>query len=256
MSTHTKDWRISQFDEIKKLISKYKVVAIGSLENFPTALLQKLKKSVSSDVVLKVTAKNVLKRVLADLNNKDLVDKLPRQPVLILTNKNAFELYQSIKKSKSKSKAKVGMIAPMDIVIPEGDTGLPPGPALSDLKKVGLKVQVKGPTISIIEDCIVTKKGQPISSDVVSTLAKLNIKPVELMLDVVLAKEDGLIYYKDVLDVDADMIFSQLVEAVRASINLGVEIEYPAKMVIEPLIAKAERQAKALDLEVNKEKKE
>ena len=246
MTRHLKEWRHSQFDVIDKLIKEYKVIGIGSVSSYPAALLHKLKKNLT-DVTLKVTNKNVLKKVLEAQKQTDLIKELPAQPILILSNKNAFEIYSSIKKNKSKSKAKVGMIAPIDIIIQECDTGLPPGPALSDLKKVGLKAQVKGPTIHIVEDAVVTKKGAIVTSDVVSTLSKLGIKPIELMLDVVCIKEDGLIYKKDVLSVDLDEINSQIMIGIRSAIAIGVEMGYATSLTIEPMIMMAELKAKALE---------
>ena len=246
---HTKKWRIAQETLVAELIGNYKVIGIGDLNNFPTALLQKLKKNLD-DAVFRVTPRSVLKRALEALNHKDLIEKLPDQAILILTNKNAFELYAAIKKAKAKSKAKVGMLAPIDIVVPEGDTGLPPGPALSDLKKVGIKAQVRGATIFVPKDTVICKEGDPIDVAMVSILSTLDIKPVELILDVPMVKEDGLIYGKDVLDVDADEIANRITLAVRAAINLGVEIVYPAVETIEPIIMKAQLQAKALETEV------
>ena len=246
---HTKNWRFAQFEEISNLISKYKVIGIGDLDGFPTALLQKLKKNLD-DAVFKVTSRSVLKRCLTKLNHTDLIEKLPNQVILILTNNNAFELYTSIKKAKAKSKAKVGMISPIDIIVPKGDTGLPPGPALSDLKKVGIKAQVHGATIFVPNDTVITKAGEEINVSVVSILSILDIKPIELILNVPMVKEDGLIYLKDVLDVDAEAIYNNIIIAVRSAINLGVEIVYPSKDTIEPLILKAQLQAKALESEV------
>jgi len=250
MTKHFKNWKISQFEELSKVISDYKIIGIGDLENFPTDLLQKLKKNLS-DVKFKVTKRNVLKRVLDEKGHKDLAEKLPNQPILILTNDNAFDLYLQIKKSKAKSKAKIGMISTVDVVVPEGDTGLPPGPALSDLKKVGIKVQVKGPTIYVTKDAVIAKVGEVISKDVVNTLSKLDIKPFELILNIVGIKEGNLIYSKEVLDVDSNDVYNKFINAVRCSINLGVEIGYVTKMTIETMVMMAELKAKALQTEVD-----
>lgn len=248
---HTKPWRESQTKEISQLIKNYKIVGIGDLNNFPAGLLARLKKNMV-DAVFKVTSKSSLKRALEETNHKDMLEKLPNQPILILTNKNAFELYGQIKKNKARSKAKIGMISPVDIVIPAGDTGLPPGPALSDLKRVGIKAQVRGATIFVPNDTTIAKVGDIITSDIVSTLSKLDIKPVELMLDIVAVKEDNLIYSKDVLDVDAGTIINNIILAVRSGINLGVEVGYICEDTIEPMIVKAQLQAKALDALANK----
>jgi len=251
MSDHRKQWRIDQVGYISDLIAKYNVIGIGDLNSYPSALLHKLRKNLGEDVVFKVTNRNVLVRVLKQLKQDDIVEKLPSQPILILSNKDAFELYNEIKKNKQKYKAKEGMLAPEDIIIPKGDTGLPPGPALSDLKKVGLKVQVKGATISIVKDKVITKAGDPIGLDAVSILSKLGIKPVELMLNVVGIKQDGIIYSKDVLDVDADTIFNEFTIAVRNAVNLAVDIAYVSDITIEPILIMAELKAKALQTEVD-----
>lgn len=249
---HTKSWRIAQFDETSKLISQYKVVGVADLKDFPSALLQKVKKNVI-DATFRVTSKSVLKKVLDAKGHKDIAEKLPEQPILILTNKNAFELYAAIKKSKARSKAKIGMLSPIDIIVPEGDTGLPPGPALSDLKKVGIKAQVRGATIFVPNDTVIAKEGSVINSDIVSILSKLDIKPVELMLNVVLVKEDGMIYNKEVLDIDVETIIMQIATAAKQAIGIGVEIGYICEDTIEPMIARATKEAKALDALVNKE---
>jgi large subunit ribosomal protein L10 len=249
MTKHIKQWRISQLEEISELINQYKVIGIGDLTNFPASLLQKLRKNADS-IKFKVTNRNVFKKALEKTNNNNLIDILSSQPILILGNDNAFELYSVIKKNKAKSKAKVGMISPIDIVVPEGDTGLPPGPALSDLKKVGIKSQVKGPTIHVTKDTVIAKKGDEISEDIVSVLSKLNIKPVELILEVKSIKEDGTLYSKEVLDVSAEDNFEKFTIAVKQAINLGVEIGYVTNMTIEPMIIVAQLKAKALEKEV------
>lgn len=249
MSKHLKAWRLKELGSITDLVSKYQTIGIGDLNNFPSALLHKLRKN-TPDIHFKVTNRNILKMALEKVNQKDLVEKLPNQPILILSNQNAFEIYSSIKKNKSRSKAKVGMLSPIDIVVPEGDTGLAPGPALSDLKKVGIKAQVKGATIHVTKDTVIAKEGDVINEDIVSILAKLDIKPVELILDVVFIKEDGIVYSKEVLDVDAETIYNNFIMAVRQAINLGVEAGYATDLTIEPMIIMAELKAKALEKEV------
>jgi large subunit ribosomal protein L10 len=254
MSKHLKEWRHKELGIISDLILKYQIIGIGDLYNFPSALLHKLRKN-TPEIDYKVTNRNILKMALEKIGQNDLIEKLPDQPILVLANKNAFEVYAAIKKNKAKSKAKVGMISPIEILIPEGDTGLPPGPALSDLKKVGIKAQIKGATIFVTKDTVIAKEGDIINEDIVSTLSKLDIKPIELILDLVFIKEDGVIYSKEVLDVDAEQIFDNFIMAVRQSINLGVEAGYATDLTIEPMIMMAELKAKALEKEVEEKSK-
>ncbi len=251
MAKHLKAWRLKELGIITDILKKYKTIGIGDLNNFPAALLHKLRKN-TPQISFKVTNRNILRMALEKIGEKEIIEKLPNQPILVLSDNNAFDIYSSIKKNKARSKAKAGMISPIDIVISEGDTGLPPGPALSDLKKVGIKAQVKGATIHVTKDTVISKEGDVITEDVVNTLSKLDIKPVELILDVVLIKENGTIYSKEVLDVDSEEIYNNFIMAVRQAINLGVEVGYANSLTIEPMIIMAELKAKALEKEVSK----
>ena len=88
---------------------------------------------------------------------KDIAEKASKSVAVIFTEMTPFRLYAFLKKNKGKAAAKEGQLAPNDIIVPAGDTGLPPGPALSDLKGAGLQVKIQGPTIEITEDKVVAK---------------------------------------------------------------------------------------------------
>jgi large subunit ribosomal protein L10 len=164
---------------------------------------------------------------------------------------NPFELYSFIKKNKGDAPAKEGMIAPNDIIVPAGDTGLPPGPALSDLKGAGLKVKVEGPSIQVTEDKVVTKAGDVVNAAVAGTLSKLDIKPIKIGMKLTAALENGQIFLPEVLDIDTEQVFNNFVNAHRNSFLLTLEIGYFTTINMPLLITKAAGESKAVALEAN-----
>ncbi|MBN2067832.1 MAG: 50S ribosomal protein L10, partial [Candidatus Diapherotrites archaeon] len=184
MTVHTRKWKESELQQITKLADQYPVVAIATLQNFPASLSQLLRKRLHGSAVVKVSKTRVVKKALQESSVKSdgLLKHTEGSVAVIFSNMNPFELFAFLKKNKGRVPAKAGMIAPNDIVIPAGDTGLPPGPALSDLKQAGLKTVMKGPTISIAEDKVVAKAGEPITAGVAGALSKLDIKPIKVGL--------------------------------------------------------------------------
>ncbi len=253
MTMHSRKWKEAQVSELQQLADKYQVIAIASLQNFPGALAKELRKKLQGKAVVKVSKTRVIERALQNskADTKGLLGHVKGSVAIIFTDMNAFELYAFLKRNKVRMPAKSGIMAPDDIVIPAGDTGLPPGPALSDLKAVGLKTVMKGPTISIAEDKMVTRKGEAISAAVAGALSKLGIKPVKVGLNVVACLEKGQLFLAEILDIDVGKVRQQFVEAHRNAFSLAVEAGYFTKETIKILVSKAFRQAKALSLEAN-----
>jgi len=252
MTSHTLPWKEKQLAEIKELASKYPVIAVADISMYPAALFQKVRKKLHGKAVVKVSKTRIIKKALSeDSRIKVLTDFAKENCALIFTEMNPFELFSFLKKNKGKVFAKEGSIAESDIVIPAGDTGLPPGPALSDLKAAGLKVAVKGPTISIVNDKVVTKAGEPVNGAVAGTLSKLNIKPFKVGLKIVTVLEGTQLFNADVLDINIDEVFSNFVSAHKKAFNLAMNAVIFTTETTELLVAKAFNNAKAVAIEGN-----
>ena len=249
MRTHKRKWKESQLSEITHLLKSYPIVAIADLTRFPAALAKELRKKLSKEAVIKVSKTRIIRMAIEKSDKKDLAPYIKGSCALIFTKKNPFELYAFFKKNKGRLAAKEGMIAEVDLIIPAGDTGLPPGPALSDLKQAGLKVKIEGGSIAVTEDKVVAKKGEVVTKEAANALSKLDIKPVKVGINVVAAFEHGIIYLKDILDVDTETVFMKFVDAQKKSFNLAVNISYTTKETMPVLLAKAFREAKAVAVE-------
>ena len=250
MTSHTKKWKQAQLSELQQLTKKYPVIAIADLENFPASLFVRIRKKLAGKATVKVSKVRLIKKALEEDSSKKTLGKhAEKSCAVIFTEMNPFELYSFLKKNKGSAFAKEGVLAPADVIIPAGDTGLPPGPALSDLKSAGLKVRVQGQTIAISSDCVVAKKGEPFKKEVVVVLSKLDIKPIEIGLNVVAVFENGLVYGSDVLNIDTEEVFNKFATAYRNAFALSLEIGYLTKDTLPFLITKAARAALAVALD-------
>lgn len=248
MKRHTKKWKESDLAELKKLIGKYPVVGIASLTDFPADLFQQLRKKLSGKIVFHVSKQRLIKLALSDSRLKDtkLKDYVNGSCAVVFSEMNPFELFSSLKKSSGKTSARAGSIAPEDIVVPQGDTGLPPGPALSDLKSAGLPVRVQGGTIFIPEDTVVAGKGDVISVAVAATLSKLDIKPIKVSMNLLAAYDGTEVYPKEVLDIDIGQTKADLASAYMNSLTLAVRIAYLSQESVPYILQKAHNSALAL----------
>lgn len=250
MTRHTNEWKKKEAAELKQLIDSHPVIAVADITGFPANLFQDIRKLLHDKAVIKVSKTRVILNALKEskLKESKLLEEVKGSVAVIFTQMNPFELYALIKKNKGRTPAKPGAIAPDDIIVPAGDTGLPPGPALSDLKGAGLKVRIQGSSIFISEDKTVCRKGEEISKVVSGTLQKLNIKPIKVGLNVIAVYEKGEIFRAEVLDIDSDKVFSDFQEAYRNSLNLALNIYYTNEDTIKLFLSKAYRDSLSVAL--------
>ena len=234
-------------EEVKDTIGqmkKYKTVALLSLFQLPDALFQSLRKKIREDGgKVFVLRKPVISRVLE--SNKRLapyVGETNKPVALIYTNGSPYELNQFFKQHRKKRAAKVGDIAIAPIIIPEGDTDLPPGPVLSELKAAGLNVQIKAGKIAVVKESTLAKEGEKLTGQKVKALQSLGIKPFENMARFIMGFDGEYVYTKSVLDV-GETVPQDLAASLSQAMNVSLNLNYPTGQNIKLLLGNAMKQS-------------
>jgi large subunit ribosomal protein L10 len=238
--------------EIKGLLSQYNSVGIASLEKVRSAQLQKLRQKLEENACLLVVKNSLITRAVSETEDKAGIEKLEEYltgPNLYLfTNLNPFKLVLLLEKSRVKATARAGDVAAFDVTVPAGNTGLPPGPIISQFTAVGLRTRIESGSVYVSKDTLVVKKGEPISAQLGSLLAKLGIKPVEVGLSLKVVYDDGVIITSENLTLDIDAFRRSVEEAHQFAFNLSLEAEIILPENISYLLRLARQKAYSLAL--------
>ena len=239
--------------DMTKLMRQYNIIGMVNMENMPAPQLQAMRSDLRGKIDMFMTKKRLMRIAIEKLKDeKKGIEELEKyfegMPALIFTNENPFKLSKLLQKSKTKAPAKAGQTAPEDIVVNKGPTPFAPGPVISELSAVGLKVGVESGKVAVKEDTVIVKKGEKISPKVAEVLTRLDIKPMEVGLGLVAAYEDGIIYQKDILAVDEKEYNNNINLAATQAFNLAFNITYVTKDNISLLISKSFSDAKALGI--------
>jgi len=251
MISHTRKWKETEVQLLLKELKDAKVVAVADLDRFPANLFGRLRKELYGKARIRVTKTRVAKKAFleAGYDTKELGERLQKSIAIIFTGMNAFELYAFFKRNKGKSFAKTGMVLDYDLIVPAGDTGLPPGPDLADLKAAGIPVQMQGASIKVSKDFTITLAGSTVTDSAAKALIKLEIKPVDIAMNVTTAYEDKTWYDSEILNIDVDKEFEKYALAHKHAFNLAVYAAYPTDATIEILVQKAFNDTKGLSIE-------
>lgn len=241
--------KAQRVDDLSNLINEYNVVAFASLNKVRAAQLQELAKRFRSEIFMKVSKNILVKRALKQSNKpniQDLTEHLKGSNTLLFTNMSPFTLSLTLEKNKIRTTAKAGDIAPEDIIISAGNTGLPPGPAISELNDAGIRTRIEAGSVWVIRETTVANKGEEIQPRIASVLSKLDIRPLEVGLRVVAAYEDGLVFSTDQLLPDIEALRIQFADAAIHAHNLAMASFYPTSQTIGSLLQLAHLNARNL----------
>ena len=240
-----------EVEEIKTVLKSYNAIGIASLKKVRSSQLQELKKKLGDKVSMKVFKNNLLKFALDSLDDKNLKkieDYISGSNIYLFTNLNPFKLALLLEKGKIKTIAKTGDIAAMDITVPEGNTGQPPGPIISLLNSAGLPTRIQSGSVWVSKDTFVANKGDIINERISGVLAKLGIKAVELGLSMRAVLDNGLIIPGDALNIDLDETRNTLITSHNEAFALSLEIAYPTTENTAILLQTAHQKAFLLSL--------
>jgi len=241
----------AEVEAIKDLLQEYKFIGVASLQKVRATQLQALKKNLTGKVYMRVLKNTLMKLAIDELGKAELQKLetyLEGSNVLLFTNLNPFKLALLLERGKVKTTAKSGDIAAMDVVIPAGNTGQPPGPIISQLNAVGLPTRIESGSVWVSKDTLVVRKGETINERLAGVLSKLGVKAVEAGLSMQAVLDEGMIILGDKLKLDIEGTRKILEQSNAEAFSLSLAIAYPTSENIVTLLQVAHQKAVALSL--------
>ncbi len=240
------------YQQVQEVPKKYKVLGLVRMEKVRASQILPLRKKLQDDVEFIAIKDKVAKKALEKVDIpgiKDIIKQLTGQCLFMLTNMSPFKLNVLLAKNKVMLAARGGDIASVDVVVPAKNTGVAPGPMLTDFKEAKIPTKIDQGTIWITKDTIPVKKGEVISDKLAALLGKLDIKPVEAGIALESALEEGVSYGKEELVIDVEKIRDEFAQAHQEAISLSIEAAYVTPENVEAILAKAAQGARSVSIE-------
>jgi large subunit ribosomal protein L10 len=201
-------------------------------------------------MTIRYTKPSILRRVLeskGDQSLKELAEKyIKGSTILVLSNEEPFRMAREFKSRAVQLPAKAGDVAPDEIVVEPGNTGLPPGPVISELNEAGIPTRIETGSVWVTKRTVVAKVGDAIPARLASALSKLGMKPIRSYLRPKCAWYDGSILEGSILETSLDEIAAQLTSSWNAGIALAVAAKIFMKDSVSVLLTRAGAEARAL----------
>ncbi|CAI0443561.1 unnamed protein product [Linum tenue] len=240
-----------------QLLDDYSQVLIVAADNVGSTQLQNIRKGLRGDSVVLMGKNTMMKRTIRVHSEKsgntailNLLPLLQGNVGLIFTKGDLKEVSEEVGKYKVGAPARVGLIAPIDVVVPPGNTGLDPSQT-SFFQVLNIPTKINKGTVEIITPVELIKKGDKVGSSEAALLAKLGIRPFSYGLVVENVYDDGSVFSPEVLDLTEDALMGKFASGVSMLTALSLAIAYPTLAAAPHFFANAYKNVLAIAVETD-----
>jgi large subunit ribosomal protein LP0 len=167
----------------------------------------------------------------------------------VFTNGDLGEIRKVIEANRRPAPARVGAIAPVDVVVPKGGTGCDPGQtAFFQTLQIATKI-TKG-QIEMVNDTHLITAGEKVTASQAALLQKLNIEPFEYGIMMKQVYDNGSLFDAKVLDITDDVLAAKFVEALNALAAISLSLGIPTQASVPHSVVNAFKAILAVTIEL------
>ena len=230
--------KTDMYNKATTLFSNSNNFMLMSIKRVQATQLKNVKQSLDSRVKLLVAKNKIIRKALLDLDSSKystLIENLKGDVVVaFFDNVDPRTILESCENNMRKALAIPGDIAPSDVIIPAGPTGLGPEKInIFQAAKIGTKIN-KG-LIDLALDHKLFEAGDLVTISDAKLLSMLKILPFEFGLNILKIFEGSEVYSKDLLKISEKDILQSLNESVSliAALSLGSSTTTEASIPFE-----------------------
>lgn len=238
-----------------QLLNDHKSILIIGVDNVGSNQMARVRMALRGKAIFLLGKNTHMRRTLRIQSEKNpslqaLIPHIVGNIGLVFTNEDLIEVRDCITSFLVPAAARTGALAPIDVIVPPGPTGMDPGQT-SFFQALSIATKIMRGCIEIISEVKLITKGEKVTASHVSLLTKLGIKPFFYGITVNKVYEDGDVFGADVLDFSDDLLLGKFFNSVRKIAAISMEIEYPTHASIPHIFTLAFKKMVAIALETD-----
>jgi len=243
------------FAKLEALLTEFTRVFVVSVDNVGSNQMQQIRIALRGKAEVLMGKNTMMRKVFKNFisNNpgtpmESLLPYLVGNVGLVFTNGDLGEVREAIETNRVPAPARVGAIAPVDVVVPKGPTGCDPGQT-SFFQALQVPTKIQKGQIEIINDVLLTKEGEQVGNSEAALLQKLDIRPFTYGMIIVVVYDNGSMFSPKVLDLSEDDLCAKFLAGVQKVAAISLELNYPTLASIPHSIANAFKKLVAIAVE-------
>ena len=241
----SKERKEEYFGKMKELMGSYTKAFIVGVDNVGSGQLQNTRKALRGTAEILMGKNTMMRKVIREFvaenpdTKMDCFEGLCRGNVgFIFTNGNLGDIRKVVDENVRPAPARVGAIAPIDVIVPKGPTGCDPGQT-NFFQTLQIATKITKGQIEMTNDTHLIVAGEKVGASQAALLQKLSICPFTYGLVLKSVYDNGSLFDAKVLDITDDVLAAKFGEAVQCLAKLSLVLNIPTQASVPHSIANA-----------------
>jgi large subunit ribosomal protein LP0 len=240
--------------KLQDFLNTYDRAFIVHADNVGSKQFQDVRRGLRAHSVVLMGKNTLMKRCIRLYIEKTgndkwtpLLEQLVGNVGLIFTKGDMNEVREAIVSFKVGAPARVGLVAPNDVVVPAGNTGLDPSQT-NFFQVLNIPTKINKGTVEITADVALIKGGEKVGASEATLLSKLGIKPFSYGLVPVQVFDNGAVYDPKVLDITDEDMMKSVQEGIKRIAAASLQLHYPTLLAVPHLVVNGFKRVLAVAL--------
>ncbi|PWY82830.1 60S acidic ribosomal protein P0 [Aspergillus heteromorphus CBS 117.55] len=223
--------KAAYFDKLKALLDEYKTVFIVGVDNVSSQQMHEIRLSLRGEGVVLMGKNTMVRRAIKGFVNDNpeyerLLPFVKGNVGFIFTNGDLKGVKEKVLANRVAAPARPGAIAPADVWIPAGNTGMEPGKT-SFFQALGVPTKIARGTIEITTDLKLVEAGSKVGPSEATLLNMLNISPFTYGMTIAQVYDQGQCFSAEVLDIEESQLLAAFTSAITTITTISLAANYP-----------------------------
>ncbi|KAF2186819.1 60S acidic ribosomal protein P0 [Zopfia rhizophila CBS 207.26] len=223
--------KAAYFDKLKSLLEEYHSIFIVTVDNVSSQQMHEIRQSLRGEGVVLMGKNTMVRRALKGFINdfpeyERLLPHVKGNVGFVFTNADLKETRDKILSNRVAAPARAGAVAPGDVYVPAGNTGMEPGKT-SFFQALGVPTKIARGTIEITTDLKLVEAGSKVGASEATLLNMLNISPFTYGMGIAQIYDHGQTFASSVLDIEESQLLQAFSSAITTIASVSLAVDYP-----------------------------
>jgi len=246
-----------------ELLGSYNKILLVNIDNVGAFNIQKTRQALRGKSHLLFGKNTLIRKTIRDYvekcveaGNKEsarieqLLPFIKGNVGLAFTNEDLSSVKDVIESFKQKAPAKIGQVAPEDVFVDPGPTGMEPTQT-QFLQALNIASKIVKGQVEIINRIHLVKQGDKVGNSEAALLDKLNIMPFSYRAEVKHVYDAGFVYPSSLLSLGESDVLQLLSKGIQRVATISIQTGFPSLASVPHLIAKSYRNLISISIETD-----
>ncbi|KAL5121207.1 ribosomal protein P0 (A0) (L10E) [Pleosporales sp. CAS-2024a] len=252
-----KESKVAYFEKLEALLKEYKSIFIVTVDNVSSQQMHEIRQSLRGEGVVLMGKNTMVRRALKGLINdhpefERLLPHVKGNVGFVFTNADLKATRDKILANRVAAPARAGALAPLDVFVPAGNTGMEPGKT-SFFQALGVPTKIARGTIEITADLKLIEAGNKVGASEATLLNLLNISPFTYGMGIYQIYDNGQTFDSSVLDIEESQLLKAFNSAIATIASISLATNFPTLPSVMHSVVNSYKKVLAVAIETDYE---